>query len=122
MSYEARQITAENIAKVAEWCGRTVGIVDSAHDFSQHAFIHMNPYDIAVVGDWIVRVDEVFKAFTDEEYEEFVKSQFAKFEKQEKIRMVLEHGLLEHENLIKQGDPNITELADRMLKNVLRLI
>jgi hypothetical protein len=126
MMNEARQITAENIAEVAEWCGRTVGIVDTPHDFSQHVVIRMNLDDIAVVGDWIVKTDNgKFKAVTDEEYLAIQLSEEADASRFAKVLAIVKEAMLKQDAATYHGEGASTgtdRVAEEATQKILEIM
>jgi hypothetical protein len=122
----ARQITAENIEEIAEWCGRETGTFDDEREFVHHTYIKVNADDIAVVGDWIVMSDDKkVKAITDEEYLSILASEEKDAERYAQVLAIVKEAMLKQDAATYHGNGASTgtdRVAEEATQKILEII
>jgi hypothetical protein len=112
-----RRITAENIEAVATWCGGHV-----SQPFGQNPMIKVSQYDIALIGDYVVKGSGGIAVFSEKNYLGFPKKARRDPDKYSEILKLVVKAMLEQDSATyHQSQKDMGAVAQEIAMKILEL-
>lgn len=123
----AKQITAENIEELAQWCGKKTYTFaeEKRKGLAHHVVIEINETDIATVTDWVVKTGDTFKFITDEEYMAILASEEKDAQRYAAVVEIIKKAMLKQDAATYHGEGASTgtdRVAEQAAQEILEII